>query len=235
MTKIIRTGLKEHADREVCRILNKISSGKALDVGCGTGEISLYLAKRGFKVTAIDHDPQAISIVKKKLRGYLSTVSVDSFSGFSSTFKFDLIILREVLEHIKDDRLALKKIHLLLKKDGAVLITVPGQKYLYGPHDKMSGHFRRYQKNELLNKVRQANLKIDFFQSLGFPFFNLTTLIYNHLPHKNKFRHTGLNKPYKNLIFLSKKILPLRFFGFVSEVFKNKSWGAQFVLLAKKV
>jgi len=232
--KIIKTGLKEHTDQETWKILDKIKPGRALDIGCGDGNTSLYLVKKGFKIVAIDSDTQAFLATKRQLKGQPCKIVTGDFLKFSSNWKFDLIIFREVLEHIKDDCSALKKIYQLLNKNGIALITVPGQKYLYGSHDKKAGHFRRYQKDELCLKIHQAGFKVELFQSLGFPFFNFTTFVYNHLFHKNKFKHTGLNKPYKNLIFLSKKVLPLRFFGFVSKVFKNKPWGAQFVLLVKK-
>jgi 2-polyprenyl-3-methyl-5-hydroxy-6-metoxy-1,4-benzoquinol methylase len=44
---------------------SKVKPGKALDLGCGTGTKSIYLAKRGFKVTGIDLSKTAIKYAKK--------------------------------------------------------------------------------------------------------------------------------------------------------------------------
>ncbi|MCK6371041.1 MAG: methyltransferase domain-containing protein [Gammaproteobacteria bacterium] len=40
--------------------------GTALDVGCGAGTYSLYLARRGFRVTAIDFMPQAVAMLRRR-------------------------------------------------------------------------------------------------------------------------------------------------------------------------
>ena len=47
------------------------SQSSALDIGCGTGGLACYLAKRGFNVTAIDVSTTAINEAKKQaaLRG----------------------------------------------------------------------------------------------------------------------------------------------------------------------
>ena len=46
---------------EVLHAASKISAGRALDLGCGNGRNSLYLAARGFDVTAWDRNPMSIS------------------------------------------------------------------------------------------------------------------------------------------------------------------------------
>ena len=40
--------------------------GRVLDVGAGAGRVSLYLQKKGLKVTAIDNSPLAIRVCKKR-------------------------------------------------------------------------------------------------------------------------------------------------------------------------
>lgn len=42
------------------------SASRALDVGCGAGTYSLYMAERGYDVTAIDFMPQAIEMVRQR-------------------------------------------------------------------------------------------------------------------------------------------------------------------------
>ncbi len=50
-------------------IENKIIiSGKALDVGCGTGNYSIYLAKNGFDVTGVDFSQKAIETARDKAK-----------------------------------------------------------------------------------------------------------------------------------------------------------------------
>ncbi len=46
----------------------KVSIGRALDLGCGTGTNAIYLAQHGFTVTAIDVSRRAIALAKRKTR-----------------------------------------------------------------------------------------------------------------------------------------------------------------------
>ncbi len=46
--------------------IGKVPIGRALDLGCGTGTNAIYLAQRGFTVTAIDVSRRAISLARRK-------------------------------------------------------------------------------------------------------------------------------------------------------------------------
>src|SRR5512143_725827 len=46
----------------------KVPIGRALDLGCGTGTNAVYLAERGFEVTAIDVSRRAIALAKRRAR-----------------------------------------------------------------------------------------------------------------------------------------------------------------------
>jgi len=43
--------------------------GSALDIGCGSGTYSIYMAERGYRVTAIDFMPQAIAMLQSRIAG----------------------------------------------------------------------------------------------------------------------------------------------------------------------
>jgi tellurite methyltransferase len=48
------------------QLADKLEPGAALDLACGTGRNALYLAQRGWKVTAIDGAPAAIEILRSR-------------------------------------------------------------------------------------------------------------------------------------------------------------------------
>ncbi len=54
--------------KELVRVLNEgqLSGNTALEIGCGTGTNAIELARRGFKVTAVDYVPQAIEAARTK-------------------------------------------------------------------------------------------------------------------------------------------------------------------------
>lgn len=58
------------ADYNVINVVTNepIPVGKAIDIGCGTGDISIWLANQGFNVTGIDYSDKAIELAKTKAK-----------------------------------------------------------------------------------------------------------------------------------------------------------------------
>lgn len=82
---------------------------------------------------------------------------------------YDIILATDVIEHIKDDELALKEINRILKPKGQVIITVPCFMSLWSSHDKTSMHQRRYRIEEIKSKIKNSELKV--LESYYFNFF----------------------------------------------------------------
>jgi SAM-dependent methyltransferase len=60
---------------EIITLAGTLPAGRALDLGCGTGTTSIYLARRGWQVCGIDFVPTAIYRARKKARQ--AALSVD--------------------------------------------------------------------------------------------------------------------------------------------------------------
>ncbi len=133
-----------------------------LDIGCGVGTLSLYCAKKSKKVLGIDISKNAISIANNSVK-YLKLKNVNfetvDFPQNAPKGTYDLILCSEVLEHLPDDSLALKKIFNLLKPNGIAIISTPTKTApmyrlgLASNFDKRVGHLRRYLLNELISKM----------------------------------------------------------------------------------
>ena len=83
----------------------------------------------------------------------------------------DSVVCLNVLEHIKDDRLALSNMDSILGPGGKVILIVPAFKGLYGPIDANLGHYRRYGRRELAALAGRAGLKVrrlNYMNSVGF-------------------------------------------------------------------
>jgi SAM-dependent methyltransferase len=82
----------------------------------------------------------------------------------------------DVLEHIENDRLAVKNVHHMLKKGGKFIVTVPAHRFLWSTIDTVSGHKRRYGVKELKKMFINNGFEIleaRHFFSFLIPFFLL--------------------------------------------------------------
>ncbi|MEU6714627.1 class I SAM-dependent methyltransferase [Nonomuraea sp. NPDC046802] len=60
---------------ELIETLKEFTPGRAIDLGCGTGRDSVYMAQQGWRVTGVDLSPEAIKKARK--RAEASGVEVD--------------------------------------------------------------------------------------------------------------------------------------------------------------
>lgn len=97
-------------------------SGRLLDVGCGLGWVVLEANKRGFSALGIDQAKPYVTLGKKHLKVDLR---VSDLEHFHSNKKFDVLVLKHVLEHIKDADKFLKKANQLLNNNGVLLVACP--------------------------------------------------------------------------------------------------------------
>ncbi len=80
---------------------------------------------------------------------------------------FDLVIGFEVLEHVEEDLEALKEIYRVLKRGGTFIFAVPLHKKWFTKADYFAGHVRRYEPEEIINKVKGAGFKEISFSVSG--------------------------------------------------------------------
>lgn len=144
----------------------------ALEIGAGMGNISEYMT--GLKnLVLTDNDPYLVELLGQKFHNkkniYNEALDISGTLGTVKN-KFKTIYSVNVLEHIKDDKKALKNISLLLEKGGRFVCLVPAKQFAFTKLDKNLGHYRRYEKNELEDKLSKANFKIEvleYFNVLG--------------------------------------------------------------------
>lgn len=164
---------KNFTYRIILKVINKFllkgKKNKILDIGCGAGTLSLYLASKKNEVLGIDIAENAIYSCKSSAE-YLNLKNVSfqqmPFPDKIPNGKFDLIICSEVLEHLKDDKLALKKIFSLLNNGGIAIISTPSidapiyRLGLARKFDERVGHLRRYSLEKLVSMCKESGFII---------------------------------------------------------------------------
>lgn len=146
----------------ILRLIRKIyckTNIKILDVGCAGGHLIRFLEQRGFSnVYGIDNSKNAVQECKRN--GIKNILECDAAkTGFSDNC-FDIIVASDVLEHIQDEKSALKEWRRLLKDNGTLILFVPAFQFMYGQHDSSNRHFRRYSKKCLRQSLGNAGFVI---------------------------------------------------------------------------
>ena len=118
------------------------------------------LAKYG-KVWAIDINESYIKELKTTdSQANVGVGNIEKGEYFFGNRKFDIAVCINVLEHTENDNVALVNLYQLLKKGGRLILIVPSSPFLYGEIDRSIGHFRRYEKINLIKKLEDLDFKI---------------------------------------------------------------------------
>ena len=106
--------------RETLEFLkSRIPSGATiLEIGCGEGQLACELLKRGYHVTGLDSDSEAIA--RAQARGVPALVA--SWPKFESSVSFDAIAFTRSLHHINPLLEAIARARQLLNPSGVLLI-----------------------------------------------------------------------------------------------------------------
>jgi SAM-dependent methyltransferase len=140
------------------RVLAHYSHGPQtiLDLGAGFGGMAPTLLPHGI-VDAFDVEKQQ----EATHRGYRSVLDISDHEALPND-AYSLIAIFDVLEHTPDDATFLAKLHQVLTKNGALIITVPAFQFLWSEHDVLHHHFRRYSKRSLHKVLSAQGFEVSF-------------------------------------------------------------------------
>ncbi len=148
---------------------------RILEIGSGFGNMTKFFAGRE-RVIASDLDPVACETLRAAYRDSPG-LTVDSLrfplkpeerSGLEAE-RLDTVVCLNVLEHIEDDRSALADMNAVLRPGGALVLLVPALPRLYGTLDRALHHFRRYAKEELVEKLAASGFRLEELRYLNRP------------------------------------------------------------------
>ncbi|MGH9903699.1 MAG: class I SAM-dependent methyltransferase, partial [Pyrinomonadaceae bacterium] len=114
----------------LCDALREAGAGdkrRALDLGGGTGALSIRLAAGGWDVTLLDSSEEMLWLAREAARraGYFERISfrqadAASIAGFFPPASFDLIICHNVLEYVADPRAVVAAVGAVADRHGLV-------------------------------------------------------------------------------------------------------------------
>ena len=185
--KIVFEALSLHLDR-----LGVQSNLRILDLGCGTGAMLPHLRRFG-AVEGVDADERAIGFCRSRGESHVHLLESDELPFGNESF--DLVTAFDVLEHIEDDRRALAEARRVLRPGGTLMITVPAYEWMWGPHDEINNHKRRYGSAEVETKIASSGLELDrltHFNTLLLPVIAAVRLVRKRLPGRSSRSDFGL-------------------------------------------
>jgi SAM-dependent methyltransferase len=146
------------------------SGAELLEIGCGTGHNLAMLSEFG-EVHALEVDPAAREIAERRLGKTVLSAPLPELNGVPQRH-FELVGAFDVIEHVEDDRAAVRAIAACLKPGGKFVATVPAHQWMWSAHDVVNHHHRRYSAGQLRKLFDNSPLRLEaigYFNSLLFP------------------------------------------------------------------
>lgn len=222
----------EFADNYNNWILSKVKSytgRNILEVGTGQGNFKKYLSVSNKNYYSIDLDKYVIERARERDPSgnyFEADISNSKTLKILGDLKFDLIIIINVLEHIKNDSITIENLINLLNKNGVLFIFVPAFQFLYNDLDHLAGHIKRYRKSsmaEIISKREVSILKLEYFNPIGGIGWYLNKLI----------KHNDLDDKSTNsqMRIFDKYIIP---FSKFLNIFTSNFFGQSLITILRK-
>jgi len=231
--------------RKLCVFLKKNSF--FLEVGTGNGEFLKYIISYNYKGELIDNSDVVVNFLnsqKEKLKGI--TIKKGDILNYRTKRKYDVVFCFEVLEHIKNYDLAIKNISCLLKPGGLFFFSVPAHQREWSIRDEAQGHYRRFERKDLVDKLQTNHYKIVRILNYGFPFLTLVRMVTKkgkliklQKNNKTKATRTGLSSLHQEYNPKIKFIVSNPFLLFplfkIMDLFLSFDLGFGYIFLAEKL
>lgn len=132
---------------------------RVLEIGSGSGNLSQFMLGRE-RLILTDLAEDSLALLRDRfgdrpnVRIEFGDVTDGALVGVAVTEHIDTVLSSNVLEHVEDDVAALGNIRRMLPTGGHLLLIVPAMQWLYGAMDSTAGHFRRYETDTIVSKVK---------------------------------------------------------------------------------
>ncbi len=160
----------------VAKLSRHLFQKKVLEFGAGIGSFArLWELQNQSKPECLEIDPVLREVLIT--RGFVTYANLGEVQN-----TYEGIYTSNVIEHIDDDVATLKQLSQRVIPGGYVVVYVPAFMCLFSDLDRSVGHYRRYERKELMTKIKAANLNIvswSYVDSVGF-FASLAVRIFGY-------------------------------------------------------
>lgn len=145
--------------RVITRLFRQHVEKKAhvIEVGAGTGGVALALQEQGYRVAVGELHLNGLRYARET-----GLQEAYQFDLMAPPFRehFDAVGMFDVLEHMPDDRGALRSVRRMLRDGGKLVVTVPAYPTLWSQSDRRARHKRRYGPTELKRLAEASGFRV---------------------------------------------------------------------------
>jgi hypothetical protein len=208
------------------------------------------VARSGFVAVGSDFSASAAAIARSRLAALPADrrpeIRVGGFEALDDLHgKAGSVLLFEVLEHVEDDRGLLTEIHDFLGEDGALLLSVPAHRKRFSRVDEMAGHFRRYDRRELEDLLRDTGFAVETFWCYGYPLANILMAIRRLVTPsqsaasaddlRQRSTRSGHIVPLKRVVSAVVNTTTMAPFNLLQRAFLDRDLGEGYLVMARRV
>lgn len=226
------------------RLFSKYLQGSAIsfmEIGAGKGDVSAYLIdqRNVQQGLVVEQSSKAAGIIRSRIQhAGVEVVCADILQLEASGF--DCVLSFEVLEHIDADRDFMKSINKRMKMSGLWFISVPAYMRKWQRQDEFSGHVRRYEEQEMRDKLTGCGFTVLELLDYGFPLTSLmrpfrdiyykgnedTPMLEKTLASGTENRGMRLHPQLMRALLIP--------FTVLQGLFAHRRWGDGFIVVARK-
>ena len=148
-----------------------------LEVGCGTGFVLAAIRRAFPHARLVGGEPFAEGRELALQRVPDAEIVELDATRIPFEAEFDVIGCFDVLEHVRDDEVALGEMHRALRRGGGLVLLVPQHPRLWSQADTFAHHVRRYARRDLRMKVERAGF--DIVQEASFVSLPLPAMVFS--------------------------------------------------------
>lgn len=169
-----------------------------LEVGPGSGDLCALLISLGCEGVLYEIDAESCVRLNQRFRNAVERgqleIKNDDFLNVKPE-RVDLVLSSMVLEHLDTDGESafLSNAMLSLNEGGHFIALVPACSDLWGVEDEVAGHYRRYERKDLLAISKRLKLQDTYVIGLTFPLSNFFLPVGNR--RVEKFEESLLGQP----------------------------------------
>jgi len=188
------TGLAVNYYNWLIEEVTKYCGSVVFEVGSGTGIVAEGISRSGRRVIVNEVDGTMCRYLRERFSGNenVTVIEGDIIGSPLECSKLknagiDTVVMINVLEHFEDDLRALVNVKEVFNGSGRLILYVPAYDFLFGPFDRVLGHYRRYSKRSLVRVIELAGYKVRLVKAMhltGIPgwFLYKVTGVWSHSP-----------------------------------------------------